>query len=191
MDEQAQDPLTVLDADILFLKAEWLSFEFPQYIPVLKGTDDRPKVIVGRFNTAESAQPTYITSVYMSPAAKDRSSLWQIGGRADEITLMKLCDVATAHRFWYNALKKFFQLTQGLTVEDAHRFLMVFNHQDNKPFPAPICVFCHVLALEKKCQQAGVVLTGESASVEEDEQGGTTPPDVENETSDTLDVDLE
>lgn len=194
MVEKEQDALNALDSELRFCMSEWLSFEFPQYVPLLRDTDGRFKVIVGRLHADDGAEPVYAMSAYSSLAAKDRSMLWAAGGRSEDISFTKLRGVAEAYYFWYNALRKFFQTATGLTETDAHKLLVVFNHQDGKTFPAPICVFCYVLALQKKCQQSGINLTTENAKselVEGDGQGGMTPPDVEKETSDTLDVDLE
>jgi hypothetical protein len=191
-EEQGPDPLIALDAELRYLLSSWVSLEFPYYVPLLKDTDGKYKVIVGRLRM--DTELVYTMAAYSSLVAKNRSTLWSAGGRTESISFSRIRNVAEAYVFWYNALRKFFQTAKGLTEDDAHKLLVVFNHRDGKPFPAPICVFCYVLSLQRACKQAGITVRQETAQSElvvGEGQGGKKSPTVDAETSDTLDVDLE
>jgi len=191
MDEKPSpvDILSSLENDLNSTMSDWLSFEFPYYVPILK--DDKSlKIMVGRIWVKE--KPYYTMTAYPSLKATKRSFLWSSTTVGKEnVVFTKIDSLAEAYFFWHNALKKFFEAVPELTVENAHELLIIFNHQDGKTFPVPICVFCYVLNLQKACKANGIILTKTESQPEnkESEEEGGVNPDADSEfTPDTLNI---
>ena len=188
MDEQEQ-PINVLEElerDLQSLMTRWLSHEFPYYVPLLQ-EGERLKIIVRRLLVQKS--PFYIMLSYPSLKAIHRSTLWRLPDIGeDNIVFMKINNVVEAHTLWYNSLKKFFQTLPGLTKEDAHNLLVVFDHRDDRNFLSSLCVFCYVLDLQKLCLGKGTISqeTKSQPKIEQSLAEGGVAPNI----SDALDFDF-
>ncbi len=176
------DPLKEVDQALRVAKAEWLCFEFPYFVPMLRDTDGNLKIIVGRIRTDQGTG--FCLSAYSSLKARDRSTLWAAGGRVEEIIFVKVASVAPAYCYWHNALTKFFRAVPELTREHVHDLSVLFDHEDGKPWPHPICAYCYVLELEKACAEEGI-------RVRPQNQEGDSSNDLDNTTSDSLETDVE
>ena len=182
------DPIALVEHELRAAKSAWLSFEFPYYVTTLYGENGKAQVVIGRIRS--DIGTAYCIPVYSSMKAKERSSMWKQGDRPEDIAFIKVVGLAEAYHFWHGVLLRFFQLIPGLTEQNAHDLVIWFDHADGKPLPYPVCAFCYVLSLQATCKKAGIRLALPKTQ-EGTIQGGLKDVLPGEETSDTLDIDME